>query len=227
MPSARRTVFYRGPRPVLRGYLHLFAFWFFLGTGTSLTVLAFSNTGFSTLAVSTAVYALCLAGMLGVSALYHRVPWKSEGSVQWWRRADHAMIAIFIAGTYGPVFIGADAPGNRTPILVLCWVTALAAVAVNILWINHPRWLSVSIYLCLGWIALLGMKILWAGLTVPELVLIITGGAIYSLGALVYALKWPTISEHWFGFHEVFHAGTIIAAGLHHIAIWMIVLGAG
>lgn len=223
--NARRAVFYRGHRPALRGYLHLFAFWYFLGTGTTLTVLAFARTGLSALSVATMVYALCLAGMLAVSAMYHRFPWRTEGAVQWWRRADHAMIAIFIAGTYGPVFLGADGPGNRAPILVSCWVLALVAVGLNLLWIDHPRWLSVAVYLCLGWTAAFGMGILTSGLTGAELALILVGGAVYSIGALGYALKWPTIDRNWFGFHEVFHAGTIVAAGLHHLAIWMIVLG--
>lgn len=219
-------IFYRGPRPALRGYLHLFAFWYFLGTGTALILLAVVNTGVSSFSVATAVYALCLAGMLGVSAMYHRFPWKSEGAVQAWRRADHSMISVFIASTYGPLFVGADAPGNTATILIVCWSLATLAVGVNIFWISHPRWLSVSIYLGLGWISLFGMDTLVDGLSPLVIILVAVGGVIYSIAAVGYALKWPTISERWFGFHEVFHAGTIIAAGLHHVAIWMIVVHA-
>ncbi|WP_202616710.1 PAQR family membrane homeostasis protein TrhA [Corynebacterium neomassiliense] len=224
--AAKRPVFNRGPRPALRGYLHLFAFWYFLGTGTGLSVVALTGRGDTDLSVATVVYSLCLAGMLAVSATYHRFPLRSESSVQGWRRADHSMIAVFIAGTYGPVFIGADAPGDKAPIFIVCWSLALVAVAMNIFWIDHPRWLSVAVYLGLGWVAVFGMDMLTAGLSTTELVLILVGGFIYSAGALCYALKWPNISEKWFGFHEMFHAGTIVAAGLHHIAIWMIVLGA-
>lgn len=221
----RRTVFYRGPRPVLRGYLHLFAFWFFLGTGTSLTVLAFATTGFSWLAVATAVYALCLAGMLGVSALYHRVPWKSEGSVQGWRRADHSMIAIFIAGTYGPIAVFAfDSWSDGLWILPVCWVLAIGAVAMNIFWIGHPRWLDVVVYLALGWLAVLKLGGFVESIPVVPGILIVVGGLVYSAGAVVYGRQRPNPSVRWFGFHEVFHAATIVAGGLHHIAIWILVL---
>ena len=92
-----RPVFDRGPRPYMRGRLHTAAAWYFGGMGTALTIVALAKFGFSWMSLTTALYALCLAGMLSVSALYHRVPWRSAAAVNSWRRADHAMIAIFIA----------------------------------------------------------------------------------------------------------------------------------
>ncbi len=165
---------------------------------------------------------LLLVGMLMVSALYHRFPWNSYRTVAWWRQADHAMIALFIAGTYGPVTLGAGHDTRSYVVLIVCWITA---AAVNILWINHPRWLSVTIYLLLGWVALVNIDKLHESLSTPVQVLIVLGGLIYSAGAIAYAVKRPNISPRWFGFHEVFHAATIVAAGFHHVAIWLIILG--
>ncbi|RIX36107.1 Hly III family transporter [Corynebacterium falsenii] len=208
----------------MRGRLHANAAWYFGGTSTALVVAAAGLHGISPLTFATAVYAALLVCMLSVSALYHRFPWRTEGAVAGWRRADHSMIALFIAGTYGPVIIGANTDARSWIVLGVAWVAALAAVALNILWITHPRWLSVSVYLILGWTALADLGNLSRGLGPAVLVLIIIGGIIYTAGAVAYALKWPNISVRWFGFHEVFHAATILAAGFHHIAIWLIVL---
>lgn len=219
-------VFDRGPRPQLRGHLHSEAAWFFGGSGSALVAFAAATSRASWLTFAVVIYSVCLVGMLATSATYHRFPWRSERAVVAWRRADHAAIAVFIAGTYTPVFIGATDSPQRFIILIVCWCAALLAVALNVVWIDHPRWLSVTVYMVLGWIAVFDLGGLIDGLTVPAMVLILVGGAIYSLGALGYALKWPNPSERWFGFHEVFHAATIVAAGLHHIAIWIIVFEA-
>ena len=218
----RRPVVDRGERPRLRGHLYSEAAWFFAGVGTAQICVAAILTGASALTAATAVYVACLIGMLGVSATYHRFPWRSERAIGAWRRADHSMIAIFIAGTYGPVCIGAR-DGNPW-LLVACWITALVAVAVNLFWIDHPRWVSVPLYLILGWLAIFDFDALKTGLSTPVLVLIVVGGIIYSLGAIGYGFRQPNLNKRWFGFHEVFHAATIVAAGLHNIAIWLIII---
>lgn len=231
---AQRRAYDRGPRPWMRGRLHSSAAWYFGGAGTALAGMALSQYGWSLLTFVTLLYSLCLAGMLGVSALYHRAPWRSAETIDKWRRADHAMIAVFIAGTYGPLTVGAfgtdwfdDGGGfsfGGLWILVVCWVAALAAVALNIVWINHPRWLAVTIYLCLGWLAIIGLVGYFQAFGWLVSLLMIVGGLVYSAGAIIYARKWPNPSDTWFGFHEVFHATTILAAALHHIAIWLVVL---
>jgi len=213
----------RGPRPQLRGQLHSNASWFFVGAGAALIAVTASTTRQPLLTVAVCIYVLGLIGMLATSATYHRFPWRSQKAVAGWRRADHAAIAVFIAATYTPVFIGVTSGLKTWIILGVCWVAALLAVALNVVWIDHPRWLSVTVYLVLGWIAVIDIPALVDGMPIAAMVLILVGGAIYSIGALGYALKWPNPSERWFGFHEVFHAATIIAAGLHHIAIWIIV----
>lgn len=220
-----RTRYDRGPRPYFRGILHASAVWYFAGTGSALTVASLILHGASALTAVTALYALCLVGMLGVSALYHRAPWRSESAVRGWRRADHSMIAVFIAGTYGPVVMATfDTLADGRWILIACWAATVAAVAVNVFWIGHPRWLDVAIYLSLG--SLIVFKIGDFAQSVPGAVgwLIALGGLIYIIGAASYGLKRPNFSERWFGFHEFFHATTVVAAGIHHVAIWLIVL---
>ncbi|HIW95601.1 MAG TPA: hemolysin III family protein [Candidatus Corynebacterium gallistercoris] len=223
--APRRRAFDRGPRPLLRGHLHANAAWYFGGTSTALVVSAFALAGIGWLSLATTIYALLLVAMLSVSALYHRFPWRSEAAVAAWRRADHAMIALFIAGTYGPVLLGASTSAHTLFTLGVAWVAAIAAVILNIVWITHPRWMSVSIYLLLGWIGLADITSLATRLSTATLILILSGGAVYTAGAISYALKRPNFSERWFGFHEVFHAATIIAAGIHHVAVWLTVLG--
>lgn len=222
----RRRPVDRGERPYLRGRLHENAAWYFGGTGTALTITSFVLHGSAALSWITALYALCLIGLFTVSALYHRAPWRSVNTVQAWRRADHSMIAVFIAGTYGPVAVFAfDSWSEGLWILPACWALAIAAVALNVFWIGHPRWVDVVVYLALGWLALLKIGGFVEVIpTIPGL-LIVLGGIVYTLGAVVYGLKLPNPSDRWFGFHEVFHAATIVAGGLHHIAIWLLILG--
>ncbi len=229
-----RLPFDRGPRPWMRGRIHQEAAWFFGGTGTALTSLVAATYGVSWMTFVTAVYAATLVGMLTVSSLYHRAPWRTEGTVAGWRRADHAMIAVFIAGSYGPVTLAAfgDAFWNNGGflqlggwwILIVSWVAALAAVLLNVVWIQHPRWLDALVYLSLGWIAVVAAVGYWNSLGPLVCSLLVFGGLVYSLGAVIYARKWPNPSERWFGFHEVFHALTIVAAGVHHIAIWLMLV---
>ncbi|MDK8511561.1 hemolysin III family protein [Corynebacterium bovis] len=224
-PSLLRRGVDRGPRPILRGRLHENAAWYFAGTGTALAVTAAVLHGMSLLTGVTVLYVLCLIGMLTVSALYHRAPWPTAGAVAAWRRADHSMIAVFIAGTYGPIAVNAfDSVRDGLWILPVCWMAAAVAVIVNIAWIGHPRWLDVVIYLIIGWLAVLKIGDFATGTPLTAGILIVVGGLIYTAGAVVYGLQRPTFSERWFGFHELFHAATIVAAALHHVAIWLIIL---
>lgn len=223
--SRSRPPFDRGQRPVLRGRLHENSALFFAGTSVALTVSAFVRHGNVALSWVTVLYSLCLVALFSVSALYHRVSWRSEATVQAWRRADHSMIAVFIAGTYGPVVVYSFSSWSEGLwILPVCWIAAIAAVALNIFWIGHPRWVDVVVYLVLGWVALLKLPDFVAVFPPVAGILIVLGGLVYSAGAVVYGLQRPNPSVRWFGFHEVFHAATIVAAALHHGAIWLLIL---
>jgi hemolysin III len=205
-------------KPRMRGWLHTYAFFVALVCGIVLCSIAATRPGWAPL-VSCLIYSLTVCGLFGTSALYHRRVW-SERGYQVMRRMDHSMIFVFIAGTYTPLCVMLLAPRLATVMLALVWGGALAGVAVKMAWPHAPRWVSAPLYLALGWVAVAMLPEILHGGGVAALVLLIVGGAIYSVGAIFYALRrpnpWPTV----FGHHEFFHACTLVAALCHHIAIY-------
>lgn len=205
-------------KPRMRGWLHTYAFFVALVCGIVLCSIAATRPGWAPL-VSCLVYSLTVCGLFGTSALYHRRVW-SERGYQIMRRMDHSMIFVFIAGTYTPFCALLLDTRHASIMLGLVWGGALAGVAVKLIWPHAPRWVSAPLYLALGWVAVTMLpEILHSG-GVTALVLLIVGGAIYTVGAVFYALRrpnpWPTV----FGHHEFFHACTLVAAICHHIAIY-------
>ncbi|MEV4717218.1 hemolysin III family protein [Micromonospora noduli] len=205
-------------KPRMRGWLHTYAFFVAVICGIVLCSIAATRPGWAPL-VSCLIYSLTVCGLFGTSALYHRRVW-SERGYQVMRRMDHSMIFVFIAGTYTPLCAMLLAPRPATVMLALVWGGALAGVAVKVIWPHAPRWVSAPLYLALGWVAVAMLPEILHGGGVAALVLLIVGGAIYSVGAVFYALRrpnpWPTV----FGHHEFFHACTLLAALCHHIAIY-------
>ncbi|TDC22001.1 hemolysin III family protein [Micromonospora sp. 15K316] len=205
-------------KPRMRGWLHTYAFFVAVVCGIVLCAIAATRPGWAPL-VSCAIYSLTVCGLFGTSALYHRRVW-SERGYQIMRRMDHSMIFVFIAGTYTPFCVLLLSVRPATVMLALVWGGALAGVALKLIWPHAPRWVSAPLYLALGWVAVAMLpQILHEG-GVAALVLLLVGGAVYSVGAVFYALRrpnpWPTV----FGHHEFFHACTLLAAICHHIAIY-------
>ncbi|MEU5721100.1 hemolysin III family protein [Micromonospora sp. NPDC047738] len=205
-------------KPRMRGWLHTYAFFVALVCGIVLCSIAAARPGWAPL-LSCLVYSLTVCGLFGTSALYHRRVW-SERGYQIMRRMDHSMIFVFIAGTYTPFCALLLDRRPAEIMLALVWGGALFGVAVKMIWPHAPRWVSAPLYLALGWVAVVMLpQILHAG-GITALVLLIVGGAVYSVGAVFYALRrpnpWPTV----FGHHEFFHACTLVAAICHHIAIY-------
>lgn len=202
-------------KPKLRGVSHEWAFFASLFFGASLILLASSPR--ATLAV--AIYALSLSALFGTSALYHRVNWKRPNVRLWMRRLDHSMIFFLIAGTYTPFALLALHGTLATAILVVVWVGAIAGAIVEMIWIDHPKWASVLIYMSLSWVAVICFPALWSSLGVAGAMLLVAGGALYSAGAVVYATQRPNPNPAIFGYHEVFHLFVIAAALAHFSAI--------
>ncbi|MEU4400996.1 hemolysin III family protein [Micromonospora orduensis] len=205
-------------KPRMRGWLHTYAFFVALVSGIVLCSIAATRPGWAPL-VSCVIYSLTVCGLFGTSALYHRRVW-SERGYQVMRRMDHSMIFVFIAGTYTPLCAMLLTTRQATIMLAVVWGGALAGVALKLIWPHAPRWVSAPLYLALGWVAVAMLPEILHGGGVAALVLLIVGGAIYSIGAVFYALRrpnpWPTV----FGHHEFFHACTLLAALCHHIAIY-------
>jgi hemolysin III len=202
-------------KPKLRGVSHEWAFFLSLGFGAALIVLA--RTPKATLAV--AIYAISLSALFGTSALYHRVNWSRPQVRQWMRRLDHSMIFFLIAGTYTPfALLVLDGP-LADAILAVVWVGAIAGAFVEMIWIDHPKWVAAIIYLAIGWVAVVAFPELWAEMGAAGAMLVAAGGLLYTAGAVVYATQRPNPSPAVFGYHEVFHLLVIAAAVAHFAAI--------
>jgi hemolysin III len=206
-------------KPRMRGWLHQYAFFVALVCGVVLCSVAGTRPGAAPF-IACLVYSLTVCGLFGISALYHRRGWTERG-YQIMRRMDHSMIFIFIAGTYTPFCVLLLSTTKATIFLSLIWAGALGGVVLKLVRPHLPRWIGAPLYLALGWAAVAIMpEVLHSG-GVTEIVLLGAGGIAYSAGAIFYALRrpnpWPTV----FGHHEFFHACTLIAAILHHIAVYV------
>jgi hemolysin III len=205
-------------KPRMRGLLHAYAFFVALACGVVLVSLAAGRPGLAPV-ISCAIYSVTVCLLLGTSALYHRRVWSARG-YQIMRRLDHSMIFVFIAGTYTPFCVLLLPSGTAAVLLAVVWAGALGGVALKLIWPHAPRWASAPLYLGLGWVALAVLPDLLGRGGVPPLILLLAGGAAYSVGAASYALRrpnpWPTV----FGHHEVFHACTLVAATCHHVAVY-------
>jgi hemolysin III len=204
-------------RPRMRGWLHLFAFFGSIVAAAVLIPLAFVEGARAGVAVT--VYCLTILGLFGVSALYHRRRW-SPRAWKLMKRADHSMIFLFIAGTYTPFARLAVPEATGWWMLGIVWAGALAGVALKMVWPTAPRWVGVPIYLALGWVSVFVLVDILTLVGVTVLVLMATGGVLYSVGAIAYAMKRPNPWPGTFGYHEVFHAMTIVAATCHYIAVY-------
>jgi hemolysin III len=206
-------------RPKLRGWLHLGAFPLSLAQGIVLIVLASGTRE----VVASTVFAISAVLLFGTSALYHRGNW-SPSTKALLKRCDHANIFLIIAGTYTPFTVLLLKENQAKVLLWIIWSGAVAGAAFRVLWLHAPRWLYTPVYIAMGWVAVMYLPGFLNGGGAGALVLIIVGGVLYTLGAVVYGSKWPDPSPTWFGFHEIFHAFTIAAFATHSVAVWLSVL---
>jgi hemolysin III len=206
--------------PRLRGVFHLYAFFAAVIAGVVLVVLA--DGYLERFAVW--VYAVALAAMFGASALYHRFPWRSAAARLRARRLDHAMIFVFIAGTYTPFTLLAFSGALRIVVLASVWGGAALGVALELYWIHAPRWVSAIAYLAVGWIGIIAFPEFFTALGVAAAALLIVGAGLYTIGAVTYATTWPNPFPATFGFHEIFHLLVIAAAVVQFAALTLVVL---
>ncbi|WHT18672.1 hemolysin III family protein [Crossiella sp. CA-258035] len=207
-------------KPRMRGWIHLWSFFVSLVAGGTLIAVASSVSARAALATS--IYTVTILGLFGISALYHRRTWVTEGALRWMRRLDHSMIFLFIAGTYTPFCLLAMDPGLGSVILAVVWGGALAGVTLKLAWPEAPRWLGVPIYIALGWVAIFVLPELGSRGGITALVLLLVGGLFYTVGGIMYGIRRPNPWPEVFGFHEFFHAATALAAVCHYIAVWLV-----
>ncbi len=209
-------------KPRLRGWLHLGMVPLALAAAVVLVALAPTSLG----RWSSAIFGTTAFLLFATSAVYHRGTWgpRAGGLL---KRLDHANIFLIIAGSYTPLTVLLLPESKARTLLLLVWLGALGGIAFRVFWINAPRWLYTPIYAALGWAAVFYLPdfLRFGGPAV--LTLVIIGGVLYTVGALVYALKRPNPAPRWIGFHEVFHAFTVAAFAVHYIGISIAVYSSG
>jgi len=197
------------PKPLLRGVSHEIAAAAALAAWIALAALAPSPRGLA----AANVYGASLFALFAVSALYHRPTWRPRARL-WLRRLDHSAIFLLVAGTYTPFCLVLG--GTRgDALLAVAWVGAALGILQSVLWVRAPKPLVAIVYVLLGWVILPVMPALGARLGPGAVALLGAGGIAYSLGAVVYAARRPDPFPRVFGYHEVFHALVVVAAGLH------------
>ncbi|HEX8170954.1 MAG TPA: hemolysin III family protein [Thermoanaerobaculia bacterium] len=207
-------------KPLLRGVLHQQAAWLALGGGAVLVAMARTTEA----AVAAAIYSASLVVLFAVSGIYHRVQWSARARAVM-RRADHSSIFLLIAGTYTPISLLGIAGADGRRLLIIIWIGAAAGVALSLFWVGAPKILVALLAVLLGWTIVPYFREvhrLLGGATW----LVLAGGIAYTLGAVVYAARRPDPYPRVFGYHEVFHALTIVGALLHFVVILRIVRAA-
>lgn len=201
--------------------LHQFAAASALGAGGVLVSMAPTPRA----AAAAALYAFSLVVLFSVSATYHRVDWSPRGRT-WMRRMDHASIFILIAGTYTPVALLGVTGAAGDSLLLAIWCGALVGVLQSLFWVGAPKVITAALAVAVGWTLVPYLGDARRALGFTELFLILAGGVAYTTGAIAYALKRPDLRPGVFGYHELFHALTLVGAGLHFAVVLRLVRAA-
>ncbi len=205
-------------KPILRGHLHQAAF--FVSLGACILLIAKSQTTL-TFACSV-VFSFGLLTLFGISALYHRPNWEPKGRAVM-KRLDHSAIFLLIAGTFTPVCLLALPPVDGSKLLLIVWIAAIVGIGQAIFWTTAPKWFTASFYIAIGWLIAPFWNELKSSLGSMNLSLLAIGGLAYTLGAIFYATKRPKLMPEIFGYHELFHALTIIGAALHFAVVYTLI----
>jgi len=176
--------------------------------------------------VAAAAFAGSVAAMLAFSTLYHRVAWPPRARL-WMRRVDHAGVFLLIAGTYTAVGLLSLHGTLQLTLLVVVWVGAALATLAKFCWVRSPKWVSVVLGVSLGWVGVAALPQLESSAGPAAVALLVAGGIAYTAGAVVYARRKPDPVPAVFGYHEVFHALTLVAIACQYVAIAFFVVRSG
>jgi hemolysin III len=205
-------------KPRLRGRLHQIAFFASIPAGITLVALAQGVEA----KVGAAIFAVTLTGLFGVSAAYHLGRW-SDGAKRLMKHLDHSMIFVFIAGSYTPITLLSLRPSWGITLLALAWSGAAVGVLITILRLERWHGVGFALYLVLGWLAAIATPQLLNSLSRAELGLLVTGGLLYTVGAVVLARKRPDPRPAVFGYHEVWHTLVVGASSCHFTLVLLLV----
>lgn len=194
-------------RPMLRGYIHLASALAAPFALAWLLLIADSATGY----IGGAVFGVGLLLLFATSASYHIPPWPPRAR-RIIARFDHSMIFIAIAASYTPFCLRVIDSAWGIAILAVVWSLALGGVVMRMAWPSAPKWLSVACYLVVGWVAVTGIGPLSEALPARAIVLLVVAGILYSVGAIIYAVRWPNPLPRFVGHHEIFHLMVTVAS---------------
>lgn len=206
-------------RPRLRGVFHEASFPLFLAAGIVLVMLAGTPRG----RIAMATYGGGLAVCMGISALYHRGRW-TPAVRSLLCRIDHSTIFALIAGTYTPVCLLVLSGPLAYTVLAIVWGGGILGAVRSFLWSDAPAWIEVTPYALVGWVAVIALPQIVAGLGFGGLSLFGGGGLLYTVGAVIYGLERPDPFPKVFGYHEIFHVLVVLGAAAHCVAIYVWIL---
>ena len=206
-------------KPRLRGVFHQWAFFLAIPLGVALVLVTETTRG----RIAAGVFALSVVTMFGASALYHIPDWTPRRRA-WLRRLDHAGIYCLIAGTYTPVGLLVLHGAWETVVLAIVWSGCAAAIFIRLFWVTAPKWLSAVVAIALGWVGVVALPKIVQEAGWGCMLLILGGGILYSVGAVIYATRRPDPWPATFGYHEIFHLMIVAAVGLQFAAIAFYVL---
>jgi hemolysin III len=199
--------------------MHQVAFIVSIPLGLVLVALA----GSSRATVAAVVYSFGVSALYGTSAAYHRGRWSPEAR-RWMKRLDHSMIFVLIAATYTPFALLVLEGGASVALLVGIWTGALLGLILGLTGVAEKPGIGITLYIALGWVALAAFPALIRELSVPQLVLMVIGGIVYTLGAIGLGTRWPDPSPAVFGYHEIWHVMTLVAGICLAVVVWIEVI---
>lgn len=175
----------------------------------------------SSYVVSCFLFILSMILLYGASASYHAVI-ANDRITQFLKKLDHIMIYFLIAGSYTPVCLLVLPASQGIPMCLLVWGLTLAGLILTVFWVNSPKWLNSSIYIAMGWICLFAIRSIYANMPHSAFIWLFTGGIIYTIGGVIYALKLPLFNSlrEGFGNHEIFHLFVMGGSFCHFVMVY-------
>jgi len=207
-------------RPTWRGLFHMWAFLLAIPAGVLLILFADQPRA----RPAAAIYVASLLAVFGTSSAYHRLA-KSYRARKIMQRADHAMIYLLIAGTYVPICLVAMPLGWGITMVAIVSAMALLGIALKMIAFTRLQWVSYALYLVMGWVAVIATPVLIHHLTPLQLALMAAGGVAYTLGVPILLMRRPDPWPATFGYHEIWHGFTVLAAALHFSAVALVIRG--
>lgn len=205
-------------KPLLRGHFHQAAFFTFLGACLFLIIKAQGGESL----LSSVIYSLGLLTLFGVSALYHRLNWQPQARAIL-KRLDHSAIYLMIASSFTPICLLALPETSGHKMLAIIWSVAAFGVLQSLFWLKAPKWINAILYVITGWLIMPYFSELKVAMGTREIILLVSGGVTYTIGAICYGTQRPNLWPRVFGYHELFHVLVVIAAALHFMVIYPLV----